>query len=75
MKYVHGFFCILFGCFGVIALAASPFVLIASDPLACLMMLTIATFCGILSISFHGAQWEAERRELDRQWWEARRNG
>ena len=75
MKYIHGFFCIFFGCLGVMALTAAPFVLIVSDHLACLMMLTIATFCGVLAISFNESMWRCEQRDLERAWWEARDNG
>ena len=74
MKYIHGFFCIFFGCLGVMALAAAPFVLIVSDHLACMMMLTIATFCGVLAISFNGSMWHAEQRELRRAYLKARDN-
>ena len=45
MKYIHGFFCMFFGCLGVMALAAAPFVLIVSDGLSCFLMLVIAAWC------------------------------
>ena len=75
MKYIHGFFCMFFGCLGVMALAAAPFVLIVSDGISCFLMLVIAAWCAVLSISFNESMWRCERRDLERQWWEARDNG
>ena len=75
MKYIHGFFCMFFGCLGVMALAASPFVLIVGDGLDCLLMLIIAAWCALLSISFNDSMWAAEQREADRYYWKARDNG
>ena len=63
MKYVHSVIGIVFACFAVMALTATPFIYIAIDGIAACLIGTIFMLCGLISHAFLEAAEAAEQYE------------
>lgn len=78
-KYIHSVIGLVFGSFGVIALAGIPFVFILGDGVETAMMGVICMLCGILCHAFLSAAEAVDRRKREdiqhELRWRARNNG
>ena len=63
MKYVHSMIGLVFGCFGVMALAGVPVTLIMVDGIAASLMGAICIMCGLLCHAFLESAAAAEHYE------------
>lgn len=63
MKYIHSVIGLVFGCFAVMALTATPVILIAIDGIAASLMGAICMLCGLLCHAFLEAAEAAEQYE------------
>lgn len=79
MTFIHSVTGIVFGCFAVMALTATPVLYIAVDGIAASIMATICGLCGLLCHTFLSAAEQAERRQREdiqhQLRWKARNNG
>ena len=79
MTFIQSVIGIVFGCFMVMALTATPFIYIVVDGIAASIMATICGLCGLLCHTFLSAAEQAERRQREdiqhQLRWKARNNG